>query len=409
MIKRSVYDTILRTISAKPVTLITGARQVGKTTLCNALKDEIGAEYVTLADHDERELAKRDPYMFLAIHKAPLIIDEVQYAPELFQEIESIVDRERLRDPLVNSLFILASSQSYGLMKDVTQSLSGRIGIVTVPTISLCEEAGVDERPFRIDPIDAFAAGSEIEMTDLPKKVIRGMYPELLMNDRISAASFYSDYVDTYIMRDVSEMVNVQDKDRFRSFMEVVASLTGQELVYETITKAIGADVKTIKRWLSVLVAGDIIRLLEPYSDVSVTKRVSKRPKIYFKDTGLACFLARIPDERILFSSYLKGPMMETFIVNEIIKTHENKGLKTPFFYYRDNNNVEIDLVMLYDGVLSMIECRSGHTYDKGDIKAFDRLSTNLDRIGCIVCNCNRPYPITREVYALPLRSVGMW
>jgi len=409
MIERTAYKTILKTVSNKPVTLITGARQVGKTTLCYRLKDDLNAEYVTLADMDERKLATRDPKAFLKIHKMPLIIDEVQYAPELFQEIESIVDKERLNNPQINGLFILTGSQAYSLMENITQSLSGRVGIVTVSPLSISEISGKKEHPFRIDPIGALTAAQNQDIPDIYSLMIRGMYPELHVNENLPYDSFYSDYVDTYIMRDVSEMTAVRDKDKFRSFMEVLASLTGQELVYETISKAIGIDLKTIRKWLSILIAGDVIHLLEPYSDTSVVKRVSKRPKIYFKDTGLACYLAKIPDERILFASYLRGPMTETFIINEIIKTHRNNGLKTPFFYYRDSNRNEIDLLMLYDGKLNMIECKSGDTYDTGDVKSFGRLPTSLPKSGCIVCNCDKPYPISQEIYAFPIKSMGSW
>ena len=408
MIERAILPTIKDLFGLKPVVLITGARQVGKTTLCGIMRKEFDIEYVTLADNNERMLAMNDPEMFIKTHGYPLIIDEIQYAPRLFDTIESIIDKERLNDPEVHGLFILTGSQKYRLMEGISQSMSGRVGIIDVPAISISEEYGLNESPFIIDPESSIERAPMIDDgMDMYSRIIRGMYPEIVTKKRMSPQRFYSDYVDTYIMRDVSEMINVKDRQRFRSFMEIVASFTGQVLVYETISKAVGIDQKTVKSWLSVLEAGDIITMLEPYSDRSVTKRVAKRPKLYMKDTGLACYLAKIPDEKILMSSYLKGPMMETFIISEIMKTHRNKGLETPFFYYRDSNDNEVDLVMLYDGKLNMIECKSGISFGPSDIKAFGRLATGLEKKGCIVCLTDMPYPITKNEYAIPLKTIG--
>ena len=408
MIERAIYPTIKEQFDLKPVVLITGARQVGKTTLCGMMRKEFGIEYVSLADNNERVLARTDPEMFIKTHGYPLIIDEIQYAPGLFDTIESVVDKERLDDPEVHGLFILTGSQKYRLMEGVSQSMSGRVGIIDVPTISVSEEYGLQENPFTIDPGSSFERVAKIkDEMNMYSRIIRGMYPEIITSKRMSPQRFYSDYVDTYIMRDVSEIINVKDRQRFRSFMEIIASFTGQVLVYETISKAVGIDQKTVKSWLSVLEAGDIITILEPYSDRSITKRVAKRPKLYMKDTGLACYLAKIPDEKILMSSYLKGPMTETFMINEIMKTHLNKGLKTPFFYYRDSNDNEVDLVMLYDGKLNMVECKSGISFGPSDIKAFGRLATSLEKIGCIVCLTDTPYPLTKSEYAIPLKTIG--
>ncbi len=407
MIPRAVYPTIKSLIEVKPVVLITGARQVGKTTLCGMLSKDLGIPYVTLADMDKRRLAENDPMMFFKVNGCPLIIDEIQYAPGLFEYIESIVDRERLRDPDSRGLFILTGSQAYRLMEGVTQTMSGRVGIIDVPAISLSEEYGLSERPFTISPENAFVrAGRVHDGTGTLERIVRGMYPEVVSKG-VPSQRYYSDYVETYIMRDVSEMINIRDRNKFRSFMEVVASLTGQVLAYESIAKAAGIDQKTAKGWLSVLEAGGIIEFLQPYSDSSVVKRVAKRPKMYMRDTGLACYLAGVPDARILFSSYLRGRMVETFMIGEIMKTHVNGGLDTPFFYYRDSNNNEVDLVMLFNGKLSMIECKSGADLGLSDIKNFGRLATSLEKTGCAVCLADVPYPIAKDVYAIPVKTIG--
>lgn len=408
MIDRAIYETIKEQISLKPVVLITGARQVGKTTVCGMLSKESGIPYVTLADAEKRRMASTDPEMFIKVHGYPLIIDEIQYAPQLFEAIESVVDRERFTDPDAHGLFILTGSQRYRLMEGISQTMSGRVGMVDMQTVSLSEEYGLSERPFTVSPESAFARKKEIANgTDIFSKIIRGMYPEIISKRGLTPQRFYSDYVDSYIMRDVSELINVRDRLKFRSFMEIVASMTGQILAYETISKSAGIDLKTVKSWLSVLEAGGIIHILESYSDRSVVKRVAKRPKLYMKDTGLACYLAKIPDAGILISSYLKGPMVETFIINEIMKTHLNKGLDTPFFYYRDSNGNEVDLLMLYGGKLSMIECKSGSDSGSSDIKAFKTLTSSFDKDGCVVDLSDEPYPITKDVYAIPVNLIG--
>ena len=408
MIDRAIYQTIKEQISLKPVVLITGARQVGKTTVCSMLSKELDVPYVTLADADKRRMASTDPEMFIKVHGYPLIIDEIQYAPELFETIESVVDRERFKDPDAHGLFILTGSQRYRLMEGISQTMSGRVGMIDMQTVSLSEEYGLSERPFSVSPESAFARKKYVnDDIDMFSRIIRGMYPEIVSKKRMTPQRFYSDYVESYIMRDVSELINIRDRQKFRSFMEVIASMTGQVLAYETISKSVGIDQKTVKSWLSVLEAGDIVFMLEPYSDRSVVKRVAKRPKIYMRDTGLACYLAKVPDTMILMSSYLKGPMVETFIINEIMKTHLNMGLDTPFFYYRDSNDNEIDLLMLYGGKLTMIECKSGSNCGVSDIKAFGTLKSSLDKDGCIVDLSEEPYPITKDVYAIPISLIG--
>lgn len=194
---------------------------------------------------------------------------------------------------------------------------------------------------------------------------------------------------------------------KFEEFMELTASLTGQELVYENISNAVGIDGKTAKSWIGVLERSGIIHLLRPYTDRSPVKRMTKRPKIYFWDTGLACYLAKVADAPSLRAGYLRGPMVETYIINEIMKSHRNNGKNTGFHYFRDQSN-EIDLVMAADGILTLAECKSGMTYDANDVKAFDRLSCSLLKIGpsCLICLTEKMYPLKKDVYALPVTSI---
>ena len=234
------------------------------------------------------------------------------------------------------------------------------------------------------------------------------MYPELHANPHLDSASFYSNYVDTYLERDVSQIIRLNKKLQFQNFMEALASLTGEELVYDALAKAVGVKVNTIKSWISVLVAGDIIYLLQPYNELSITKRIVKRPKIYFNDTGLACYLARLNNEDVLMNSIFKGRYVETYIVNEIRKSFRNNGLQDRFFFYRDNNQNEIDLVYVDQGTLHFVECKSGVDYSPKDIKTFKQLANSAYPVGnsCIVCNIPSFYSIAEGVYALPITAI---
>ena len=218
----------------------------------------------------------------------------------------------------------------------------------------------------------------------------------------------YSDYVESYIERDVSDMINIKDKFSFRRFMELLGSLTGEELIYDNIAKIIGVDTKTIKSWVSILVAGDIIYLLESYNEYSITKRIVKRPKIYFNDTGLASYLAKINSSETLESSFLSGRFVETYIINELRISYVNNGKNPNFYYYRDNNMNEIDLIIIEDGKMYRIECKSGINFNLSSIKGFKQVeNTNykISRSG-IICNTDSIYPLKENIYVIPIAGI---
>ena len=240
--------------------------------------------------------------------------------------------------------------------------------------------------------------------------IVRGFYPELYDNTNLKTSIFYADYVETYLERDVSDFINLKDKQKFLNLMSVLASLTGQELIYDNLSKIIGVDVKTIQSWISVLIAGNIIYLLYPYNEESMVKQVTKRPKIYYGDTGLACYLARVTTSDTLKASYLKGHMVETFIVNEIIKSYKNNRYdkETSFYYYRNSNQEEIDLIIVRDGKISLIECKSGEEFGSKDVSSFDNLSkTKLEMTNnAIICTTKNIYSIEKGVYVIPFTSI---
>ncbi len=410
MIERTIKKQIILSIKSKPITLVTGARQVGKSTLCYEIKKEYNYNYVSLDDLRERELAISDPESFLQVHKWPLIIDEIQYAPKLFDVLESIVNKEKLEKGSNYGMYIITGSSTYELMKGVSESLAGRVSIVRMSPLSTREIFGCEEHAFDIDPIESMKRANDFKMDvhDLFSLIVRGMYPELHANSKLNSASYYSDYVSTYLERDVSQLINLKDKLKFQNFIEILASQTGEELVYDTIAKAVGVKVETIKSWVSVLMAGDIIYLLQPYNELSIMKRIVKRPKIYFSDTGLAAYLARLNNPEVLQRSLFKGRFVETYIINEIRKSYRNNCLDDTFYYYRDTNQNEIDLVILKGGVLHFVECKSGVEFSNKDVKAFKQLAKTNYEIGnsCIICNTSTIYKIDNKTYVLPITSI---
>lgn len=411
MIKRTIYKHILETIKNRAVTVITGARQVGKTTLCSLIEEELGFEYVSLADPLLRDSAKSDPVEFLSLHPFPLIIDEIQKAPELFSYIEGIVDNEK-RKGNKYSLYVLTGSQTYQLMKGVSESMAGRVGIVSMSPLSLNEVKGLDDSPFTVNIQENIKKSkkNKLDSLDFYDYVVKGFYPELYDNPSLNHSNFYADYVETYLERDVSELINLKDKQKFLNLLTILASLTGQELIYDNLANDISVDKKTIESWISVLIAGNIIYLLQPYYENSVTKRVVKRSKVYFSDTGLACYLAKVNTRDSLINSYLKGRMVETYIINEIIKSYKNnvKDRETSFYYYRDFDKNEIDLIVLCDGSMTLIECKSGESYSLKDVKGFMKLKDTKYKLEkkAIICTTKEVYSLGDNVYVLPISVI---
>lgn len=410
MIPRTVLEYVERSMTLYPVVLITGARQVGKTTLCRLIAEKHGYDYVSLADVSARRTAQTDPEFFLASHRTPLIIDEVQYVPSLFDHIEAAVDRRKFDTGANEGMYILTGSQAYNLMQDVTQSMAGRVAVVEMSPLSVSEVLGREEVPFTADArvCAERCRRNPLTQEEVYRMAVRGMYPRLYERSDLTSEEFYSNYVSSYIERDVTQIVNVTNKLKFLEFMEMMASLTGQELVYDRVSSLVGIDIKTVQAWTSVLVAGGIVRLMRPYVERSNVKRLANRPKLYFCDTGLACYLARILDPESLRAGYMRGPVIETFIVNEIVKSYSNTSKSAAFYYYRDSRQNEIDLIIHRNGRLHLVECKSGATYDAGDVKAFSRLEGSEFEVGdsCIVCLAEEPYPIREGVYALPVSSI---
>lgn len=354
-IERDIQDKIISLSQEYSGILITGARQVGKTTTLKQLADK-NREYVTLDDFEERRLAKNDPAMFLQMHSLPILIDEVQYAPELFSYIKIAID-----SGAEAGSFWMTGSQTFRLMELAQESLAGRVAILRMPTLSQHEIYGNDRnKPFILELEELKCrrkTNRPANMQEIYERIWRGSMPGLISEKFKDREVFYSSYVQTYIERDVSEIVERIDKLQFADFIRAAACRTGQLLNVHDIAKDVGVSDDTAKRWLGVLEKSDVIFYLRPYSN-NLLKRVVKTPKMYFFDTGLVAYLTRYQSPEILQNGAINGAILENYVVAEMMKTYCNDAKECLLWYYRDKESNEIDMVMESDGVLHPFEIK---------------------------------------------------
>lgn len=379
--------------------MVTGARQVGKSTLLKRIFPD--RRYVSLDDPFLEQQAKEAGDMFLTFHAPPVTIDEVQRAGELFRYIKIRCDESESK-----GLFCLSGSQPFHLMQNVSESLSGRIGIVELSGLSM-RECMNDPFNRHFLPTLEYAAerGKTLQKPENIWEIIHlGGYPEL-QNEEKEWSAFYADYVKTYIERDVRELATVQDLGAFRQFLIAAAARTGELLNYSNIASEIGKDVGTVKNWISILEASGIIYLLEPYTS-NVLKRAIKSPKLYFRDTGLVCYLTRWLTAENLAYGAMSGAIFETFVVSEILKSFANEGMDYRHYvsYYRGRDKkkvreggekleleAEIDLIIEENGILYPIEIKKNTQVKASLTSAFevlDQVSGKERGMGAVVCNC---------------------
>lgn len=348
--------------------LVTGPRQVGKTTLVRRFAST--SNYVTLDDPMQLHAAVEQPATFFKDNKPPVFVDEIQYAPNLFPYIKMKVDEENAK-----GLFYLSGSQQFKLMKNVGESLAGRLGILNLLGLSMREYHQLKFNDAFL-PTEEYFAGRRKELKPLSydelwRVIHRGSMPDLLLNEDFDWQIFYASYVKTYIERDVRELTQVGDEVKFITFMIAVASITGQLLNISSLAKNVGISVSTAERWLSILVTSNIVYLLRPYAN-NVLKRSVKTPKLYFLDTGLAAYLTKWTTADVLKNGAMAGAFFETFVVAEIIKSYYNKGIaEPPLYFYRDKEQKEIDLLIECNGVLYPLEMKKHADPKAADIKAF--------------------------------------
>ncbi|MDR2457904.1 MAG: ATP-binding protein [Clostridiales Family XIII bacterium] len=382
------------------VILITGARQVGKTTFLNSISKNMN--YVTLDNPKNLLLAKTDPEMFFQRFSLPVFIDEVQYAPELFPYIKMLVDSSNK----TGQVFI-TGSQQYSMMRNITESLAGRVAIIDMLGFSIYEREnkGLLQKPF-LPSTKSKEILKHNSVADTYKVIWRGSYPQMINKPSLNWELFYSSYLKSYLERDIKQLTNIISEDNFVRFMCIVAARTGQELNIAEISKTSGTTVKTVNEWLSVLEASGIIFLLKPYYK-NITKRFVKRPRIYFTDTGLCSYLTEWITPETLEKGAMSGAIFETFVINEIIKSYKHNGKSQAFYYYRDSNRNEIDLLISRNGLFYPIEIKKTANPSKEDIKAFDTLS-QFEKIeyGSLICLTNKIYPLTKTTNAISIWNI---
>lgn len=387
-IKRDLEEKILSLSKEYSCILITGPRQVGKTTVLKQLMND-NREYVTLDDLEERKLAKTDPAMFFQLHSLPIFIDEVQYAPELFSYIKIAIDNGA--EP---SSFWLTGSQSFKLMELAQESLAGRIAILHMPALSQHEIYGTGTAaPFTVD----LKALKERKLTNTPANLIemyeriwKGSMPGLASGKFTDRDVFYNSYLQTYINRDVSELVAKIDKIQFPDFVRSAACRAGQMLNVHDIAIDVGVSDDTAKRWLAVLEKSGVIFYLRPYSN-NLLKRTIKTPKMYFFDTGLVAYLTKYSSAEILANGAINGAILENYVVSEIIKTYHNNAKDCLLWYYRDKSSNEIYMVIENDGELHPIEIKRSVNPPSEIIGAFNILNKSSVPRGNGAVICMRP------------------
>ena len=383
-----------------PAVVIAGARQTGKTTLIKKLIDiRENMTYVTLDYPRIRELARSDPELFLQQYPAPVVIDEVQYAPELLPYIKIQIDNNRQ-----NGQYILSGSLMFRLMKNVSESLAGRTGILSLYALSRAEIYGTEEVPFL--PSNELTMKHDETITSIFDRIYRGSMPQMIIDPELTPNAYFGEYMQTYMERDIRELIEIKNESKFLKFIACAAARTGQELNLSDIAKDVGIDSKTADNWISLLVTSGLVYLLQPYSGNTI-KRILKRPKMYFMDTGLACYLSLWNNPRALENSAAAGAMFETYVVSEIIKEYTNKGIdvRSRLAYYRDNNGKEIDLMIIENGNIYPVEIKKSADPGKEALKNFSVLTGLSNGIGegAVICLSSVSYPLDKKNKVVPI------
>lgn len=402
-IERHIDYVIKECLKQFPVTLVTGPRQVGKTTLLKYICKNF--EYVTFDDPIVLTEAIEETNLFLKNNEPPLLIDEVQYAPQIFRYLKMYVDKNR-----VKGSFALTGSQAFELMKGVSETLAGRMAIVELKGLSLREIHNVQFYQSFI-PSENYINERKKHLVDyktLWQTIHRGSMPELQDQD-INWQRYYASYVKTYIEKDVRQIINITDELKFTKFLTALAVRCGELLNINALANEVEISSDTIKRWLSILQTSGIIYLLEPYSN-NMLKRVVKTPKVYFYDSGLVCYLARWTSADTARTGAQAGNIYENFIVAEILKSHFNAGKTiSSIYFYRDRDQREIDLVIEEDGKLYPVEIKMTGNPTKAmgkNFKALDNIPNKERQPGIILCQYERKTYLANDIIALPIEYI---
>ena len=411
--ERTIEATVRNVSATFPVLLLTGPRQVGKSTLLERMA-EPERKRVSLDNPTIRLLAQTDPELFLQRYAPPVLIDEVQYAPQLFPYIKIIVDQRKQPGD-----FWLTGSQMFRMMKNVTESLAGRAGIVPMLGLSSAEVDGRHPGAFTVDVTKLSERMSGVKpksVTEVFERIFKGSMPRLYELDSVNRELYFESYLDTYLTRDIRDLEQVGDETAYLNFIRIVAARTATNVNYEALAQETGVSAPTAKKWLSILVSCGMVALIEPYTN-NALKRVIKAPRMYFLDTGLCAHLMGWGSAEVLENSAMSGEFFETWVVAEIYKSYLNAGKRPPLYFYRDSNKKEIDLILYQNGVVNPIEIKKSaapanatrhfsvlnpiEREPETDEFGASHLKTTIGA-GAVVCMASDLIPIDRKNWYIP-------
>ena len=405
-ITRSMEKVVLKASEQYPVVMVCGQRQTGKSTMLRHLA-ESDRVYVSFGRAETRRLAENDPALFFETYGHKLLIDEFQRVPSILLEIKNIVDNAAYSGEKAYGMFWLTGSQKFRMMKNVSESLAGRVAVLTMLPMSEREIDGSDDSPFSPD-ISTLKAKPYEKKTqkEIFDAIFRGGMPRIVTEPELDRDLYYSSYMDTYIERDVSELEHVGKLDDFRNLVTYLAANTAHELVYDNISKDMGISSPTIKAWVTILERSGIIYILRPYYS-NISKRLVKTPKCYFLDTGLASYLTSWPTAETLMNGNAAGAFFETYVVGEILKSWYNSGKEPPLCYYRDVNRKEVDLLMVEAGKLYPMEIRKAKDPSDPDRNFPVLRNLGLEMMpGLVLCMADEFFPINREAWLCPVGKI---
>ena len=403
-INRHILPYLERMKKQFRVLLITGSRQVGKSTL---LKNKLLPEYdyVTLDDFSDLSIAQKDAALFFKNHPLPVIVDEVQRAPNLFLQIKLLADNSEEKGKI-----ILTGSQSYKLLSNAADSLAGRVCIINMSSLSLREKYGIDFNTEFLPTEEYISKRKNFIKTyeNLWNHIWRGSMPELA-DDTVEWESFYRSYIRTYIDRDVADLIDTKNLVKFNNFMQCIASRVGELFNADSLARDVGVTSKTISQWTSILESSGVIKLLQPY-EKNVSNRAVKTPKIYFMDTGLVCHLVGWSSSQVAMNGAMSGSLFENFVISEIIKSYYNSGHDSKdIYFYRDKDKKEIDLIIEKDNILYPIEIKKSAqpTIDMAkSLSVLHKIPGKTVGQGCILCQCDKMHYLSDNVAALPVEYI---
>lgn len=406
-IARHMEKRILELSRSYSAILLTGPRQSGKTTMLRTLaeSENRGREYVSLDDLATRDMAKNDPALFLQLHKPPVLIDEVQYAPELFTYIKIHIDENHNPGD-----FWMTGSQIFRLMRGVRESLAGRVAILHMSPLSQREITGADCVPFTTDIDTLIPECRKLTPVDTPalfERIWRGSMPGLVSGLYSDRSMYYSSYLSTYVERDVRDISGAVDALKFNRFITAAAARTSQLLNFQALAEDADIDVTTSKAWLNILETLGIVFLLHPYSN-NVLKRTIKTPKLYFYDTGLVCYLTKWSSPEVALNGAMSGALLENFAVSEIVKGYQNAGLEPFLYFYRDRDAKEIDVILEGDGRLCPLEIKKTAVPDKRIVRTFGVIDKSPLKLGtgAVLCMADRLGAFDRDNLIVPIWAI---